>query len=337
MNVNKKIHKSFPIGCFLLIVFGLLLSGCNGGNASTVYRVGILSGLDIFAGSIDGFKNKMSELGYIEGENIVYDVQKTNIDLAAYKNILQTFVADEVDLIYVFPTEASQEAKVATQGTDIPVVFNFAFIEGTNIVESVREPGGNITGIRFAATDIAVKRLEILLELAPDAKRIWIPYLKDYPTVPLQLQAISPLAEAAGLTLIEYPATTPEEFQKELETRAASADIGVDAILQLAEPLSVSPDYFALIGKFAYEHQIPVGGSLITLGEYSSIFGLSPDIVPAGEEAALLADKILKGTPAGTIPVVSPENYFLINVTAAQAMGVTVPEILLQQANEVVR
>ncbi|KPJ73271.1 hypothetical protein AMJ48_02295, partial [Parcubacteria bacterium DG_74_1] len=66
----------------------------------------------------DGFKAGMAELGYIEGQNIIYDLQETDFDMAVYKSVLDEFVEDEVDLIFVFPTEASQEAKAATQGTE---------------------------------------------------------------------------------------------------------------------------------------------------------------------------------------------------------------------------
>src|SRR5215510_2409605 len=84
----------------------LLLSGC-GATPTKVYRVGILSGLDVFITTVDGFKTKMTELGYIEGQNITYDLQKTNSDREAEKRILQKFVDDKVDLILVFPSEAA--------------------------------------------------------------------------------------------------------------------------------------------------------------------------------------------------------------------------------------
>jgi putative ABC transport system substrate-binding protein len=279
----------------------------------------------------------MTELGYIEGQNITYDVQSTGIDIAVYQSILQQFVADDVDLIFVFPTEASQEAKAATQGTDIPVVFDFAFIEDTNLVNSLREPGGNITGVRFPGPEIAGKRLEIVLELVPDAKQIWIPYLKDYPSVPPQMEALGPIAEAAGVTLIEFPASNPAELQAELDARVASGDIGIDAILLLAEPIAAIPDFFSIIVKFAYDHQVPIGGTPSPVEGYEVIFGLLPNVFSAGEQAAVLADKVLKGTAAGTIPVVSPESYLQINVKVAQELGVTVPEGLLAQADEVIR
>src|SRR5204862_2918700 len=122
----------------------------------------------------------------------------------------------KVDLIFVFPTEVSIAAKKAIQGTNIPVVFAQAFIEQSNLVNSVREPGGNITGVRFPGPDLAIKRLEVLLELAPKAKRLWVPYQKGYPNVPPQLEALRPAAAAAGVTLVEAPFANVTELQADL-------------------------------------------------------------------------------------------------------------------------
>jgi putative ABC transport system substrate-binding protein len=322
-----------------VVVLSLLLSGCGGTQKPKGYRVGILSGLDAFAPAIDGFKNKMTELGYIEGKNIVYDVQKTDVDVNAYKNIVQKYVADKVDLIFVFPTEASMEAKAGTQGTNIPVVFGLAFtdVKGVDLINSVREPGGNITGVRFPSVDIASKRLEILLEMVPTAKQIWVPYLKDYPNVPGQLDVIWTLAQKSGVTLSEFAATSPQDLQAELDRRAASGNVGMDAILLIAEPLSITPDFFAVLGKFGYAHQVPVGGAPMMVGDYGTIFGLLPDAKLTGGQASILADKALKGTRAGTIPVVTTESYLQINTKATQVLGVKVPEGLLKMANEVIR
>jgi putative ABC transport system substrate-binding protein len=319
-----------------MIVVTLVLSGC-GATATKVYRVGILSGLDFFANTTDGFKAKMTELGYVEGQNIVYDVQKTNFDMAAYKRILQKFVADKVDLLFVFPTEAALEAKAATQGTNIPVVFANAGIEGVDLVKSVREPGGNITGVRFPGADLVLKRFEIMRELAPQAKRIWIAYQQGYPIVAPELEVLRPAAVAAGVTLVEVPGTSIADVEADLQARAQSADIGLDAMLLLPEPLLATPDTFAVAGKFAVEHKVPIGGTPMLAGDYATAFGITTDNIAVGKLAALLADKILKGTPAGTIPVVSPENVLQINYKAAQAQGLTVSDGLLRQAAQVTR
>jgi putative ABC transport system substrate-binding protein len=164
-----------------------------------------------------------------------------------------------------------------------------------------------------------------------------VPYLKGYPNVPGQLDAIRSQAKTLGIELIEFAAGSPPELQAELDRRAALADIGFDAILMMAEPLVITPVFYTPLGKFSYEHKIPIGGALMAVGEdYASIFGLLPDAKVAGEQAALLADKVFRGTPAGTIPVVTSDSDFKINLKAAQAFGVTVPDGLLKQAVEII-
>ncbi len=167
-------NKSKWILLIGIAVITVLLSGCVAQAAPRVYRVGILSGLDFVADITDGFKVKMAELGYVEGQNITYDVQTTNFDRATYKKILQKFVDDKVDLILVFPTEASLEAKLATQGTDIPVVFTHTLIDGTDLVKSEHEPGGNITAYASQARILPSKRFAIMRGW-PRAKRMWVP------------------------------------------------------------------------------------------------------------------------------------------------------------------
>lgn len=337
-NTQNKSHRVWALLTWVIVVT-LALSGCGGVQQAKVYHVGILSGLDAFGPAVDGFKAQMTKLGYVEGRNITYDVQSTNVDMAAYKTITKKFVDDKVDMIFVFPTEAAMEAKAATQGTKIPVLFALAFtdVPGVNLIESIRQPGGNITGMRFPSADIASKRLEILLELVPNATRIFVPYLKDYPNVPGQLDVIRPQAQDHGVKLIEFAAASPQDLQTELDRRASSADMGIDAILMIAEPLAITPPFYSILGKFSYDHQIPIGGALMEPDGHSSIFGLLPQADVAGQQSALLADKIFKGTPAGNIPVGTSESYFQINTKATQAMGLTVPDGLLKQADQVIR
>ena len=318
------------------VVF-IVLSLIACGSKPKVYHVGILSGLDYFARTADGFKDKMSELGYREGENILYDMQKTQFDPPAEQKILKKFVADKVDLILSFPTEVSLEAKAAVAGTKIPLVFANANIEGVDLIRSIPEPGGNITGVRYPGLDLARKRLEILRELAPQARRICVFYQKGYPTVAGQLEVLRPAAASAGILLLEKPVENAAELQAILQKRAEVNDLDMDAILMIAEPLCVSPDAFAVLAKFAMEHKIPVGGALMVVGSYESLFGVSTEHAATGGQAAVLADKILKGVPAGTIMVVSADSFLQINYRAAQKLGLNVSEKLLSLANEIIR
>jgi putative tryptophan/tyrosine transport system substrate-binding protein len=338
MNSNHNLKNGIRTGWQIfvgVIVLSLLLSGC-GNTVPKVYHVGVLSGFEFFAPTTDGFKAQMATLGYVEGKNIVYDVQKADFDIAAYKSILKKFVDDKVDLIFVFPTEAAQEAKAATQGTQVPVLFANANIEDTNLVNSVREPGGNVTGVRFPGPDIVAKRFEILLKLAPNIKRVCVPYM-PYPIVPSQMAALNEPSKKAGVTVVEIVAKSPAELETLLADREGSPDVGCDAILTIPEPLVGAPDGFAVVAKFAAKHKLPLGGSPMAMGDYATVFGLTTDSVAVGKQAAPLADKILRGLSAGTIPVASADSYLQINMKAAQAIGLTVPDGLLKMAAEIIR
>jgi putative ABC transport system substrate-binding protein len=331
----RKRVRIITFAAFLVVLSGLLLVSCN--TKPEPYRIGILSGLDFVASAAEGFKAEMTELGYAEGEDIVYDVQNTDFDIPTYQNVLNQFVEDEVDLIVVFPTEASIEAKNATAGTDIPVVFSVALVEGMGLVDSVREPGGNITGVRYPGPEIAVRRFEILRQIVPDKTQFIIPYQKGYPIVPPQLEILRPAAAEAGITLIEIPASNAEELAVLLQDLSETEDLENSAILMLSEPLTVTADPFAVLADFASEHQLPMGGAIYPTEGYGSMFDVNIDIEEAGRLAAPQADKILKGTNAGTIPVISSDMTLVINNKQAEELGLVVPQDLLLIADDVIR
>lgn len=333
--LQTKAKQQLFVFIMLSVVF-LFLNNCAP-KKSYVYHVGILSGLNYFSRAADGFKEKLTELGYIEGKNIIYEHHKTDFDINLYRKILNEFVSDKVDLIFVFPTEASQEAKIATKGTNIPIVFTIANIEGTGLVESAGTPGDNITGVRFPGPDIALQRFEILCELVPQAKQIWIPYQRDYSIVESQLQVLYPVAASMNVMIQEEPANDASELKTILDGWAKSENINIDAILFLAEPLCVTPESFKIITEFAAIYNIPVGGAFLEMGDYSTIFGITVDLVNSGKQAAILADKILRGTPAGSIPVVSAKPYFQLNYRLVKKIGLNVNKALLSRANEIIR
>jgi len=329
--------KSSGLGLLLLaLIIGLFVSSC-GGEETKTYRVGILTGLPFLTDMETGFKEGMTELGYVEGENIVYDVQTTDFDIPTYQSILQQFVEDEVDLIFVGPTEATLEAKTITAGTDIPVLFSFALIEGMGIVDSVQEPGGNITGVRYPGPDLATLRYEMLRDMVPNMESIVIPYQNGYPIVQPQLDALYPVVEADDVTIIEVPANNAEELAAYFNGLSDAEAADISAVLLLAEPLATLPDVFAVLADFAEGPQIPISGFYFETDSYASIFGVTVAPAVSGELAAPLADKIFQGIEPGTIPVVSADPYIEINYTMIQQLGLEVPDTLLAVADQVYR
>lgn len=333
MNGKKRVilGRILPV-LSLFILMGTLFNGCG---EKKVYHVGILSGLEYMAVVADGFKQKMTELGYIEGENIIYDVQTPQSYMEDIDKISKKFVDDKVDLIFCYPTEAALGAKKAAEGTEIPVVFAVTNIEKTDLIKSVREPGGNITGVRYPGPDLAIKRFEIMQQLAPKAKKYLIPYHPDLPVCYPQLEILRPAAKNAGITLIEAPLHDAKEVEAFLKQREKEPDF--DVLLCIAEIITVTPDAFLVMNKYTTKHNIPMGGALMEVDGYSSVYGVNVKDIESGTNGAILADKILKGTQAGTIPVISAESYFEINYKEAQKLGLEVSESMLVQANKVIR
>jgi putative tryptophan/tyrosine transport system substrate-binding protein len=329
--LNSKCKNVLLLAAVLILLF----PGCS--KEKKVYRIGILSGLDFFENTIDGFKAKLSDMGYVEGKNIYYEIYKTNFNAKEEYKILKKFIDYKVDLIFTFPTEVSLAAKNATRGTNIPVLFANSNIEGVNLINKIREPGGNITGVRYPGPDLALKRLEIMHQLIPKAKRFLIPYQKEVLIIEKQLEVLYPMAKNMGISIIEAPASNVEDLIVILNSHSRSSRADIDAILFIAEPLAVNTKAFQIMGKFAFEHKIPIGGALMSVSKYNTLFGVSTDNVSVGKKAAMLADKIFKGIPAGTIPVVSAENYIQINYKEIQNQGLQISDGLLRQANEIMK
>jgi putative tryptophan/tyrosine transport system substrate-binding protein len=317
-----------------IVAAALLLGGCA---TPKVYRVGILTSNPSFAAIGNGFKDQMTKLGYIENKNITYITQNANPDPEDRQLQAKKLVDDKVDLIFTSGSEDTVAAQAGTQGTNVPVVFSYGQLEGTNLVKSVREPGGNMTGVRYPGPEMISKRLEILLKIVPTVKRVWIGYNKNGPNTATALEALRPAAAALGVTLVEVPATKQEELGADLAARAQAADPGMDAIITMPDSFNTSADGFAAISKFATEHKLPVAGGFANMAKQGALFVNSTDLANVGSLAAPLADKVLKGTQIGTIPVVTPEQTLLINYKVAQALGLTVPDGLLKQATEIIR
>jgi putative tryptophan/tyrosine transport system substrate-binding protein len=300
-----------------------------------IYHVGILSGLEGFFPVADGFRQKMAEFGYIEGKNIIYDIQKLNDNPVEEQRIAKKFVEEKVDLIFSFPTGPSMVAKAATRGTNIPVVFAVAGVENNNLVDSIKNPGGNITGVRFPLSENTAKRLQILHEIAPDAKRIYLVYDINYPNTKAALEKLRSAAPSLGLTLVEDSVSNIDGLKAAVKARD-TGNTGVDAVLIMPDILNHSDGLVEIIA-FAKKHKLPVGGCMGNTVEAGAIFSFFPDSIDMGMLAAASANEIIKGTVAGTIPVITPENYLRINNMVIQELGLTVSENLLTQAREIIR
>ncbi len=327
--------RRLPVLAVIILIF-LALNSC-GEKKEKVYRVGILSEVQAFTVIADGFKAGMTELGYIEGKNIHYHIQIANMNPEQERLAAKNFVKDNVDLIFAFPTEASIASKLAVQGTNIPVVFANANIEDTGLIDSLQQPGGNITGVRFPGVDNDVMRLRFLRRFAPQARRVLITYDPNYPTTQKAAEALRQEALSLGITLVEDYITSVKDLEDSLRKRSAMDDVGIDAVLIMPEFINHTPEGFDAIINFTNKHRLPLGGGAPFTANLGAIFTYHPDFFETGMLAATLIDKIFKGAPAGTIPVATPESHLRINYRALNELGIPVSDALLSRAKEIIR
>ena len=201
----------------------------------------------------------------------------------------------------------------------------------------MRHPGDGITGVRFPGADNDVMRLEFLHKFVPQARRVLILYDPNYPTTQEVAKALREAAPSFGITLLEDHVTSVEMLKDSLNRRSVMDDIGIDAVLIMPEFINHTPDGFAAILNFTNKHKIPLGGGAPFTVDLGAIYTFHPDFYETGMLAATLAEKILKGTPAGTIPVATPESHLLINYKAIMELGLPVSEGLLSRAKEIIR
>jgi len=328
------LHHNLFFLLFLLIC--VQFSSCDVKTSKT-YQIGILSGEKTFNNIADGFIKKMNALGYIEGKNINYNFQTADFDSNTCKSIIQTFIAEKSDLIFVFPTEPAVIAKEITAGANIPVVFAMAGIESNDLIESISHPGGNITGVRFPGPELTVRRLDILIELVPKTKKVYLIYDKNYPNTIMALNGLRTAASSSGITLVEDPVSNLKELKEKLQKRSAFEKVNMDAILIMPDILNNSIEGFKAIENFANKYNLPIGGGMDFTADLGALFSFVPDNFEQGELAAILANKIIKGTPAGTIMVTTPPAKLRINYKVIQKLNLNISEGLLSRADEIIR
>ena len=195
--MKRKLQPAFVI---LLVIIGLLLTGCGGAPKTKTYIIGVLNPSLNQEDTVKGFKEGMTELGYVEGQNVTY-IYDGPVSADKLDAVAQDLVKAKVDLILAITTSATKAAQKATAGTDIAVVFiPVTDPVGAGVVASLTKPGGNTTGVTTSTQE--GKRLEWLLQVAPTIKQIYIVYNPKDQSPVLALKTVSETAAKLGVELI---------------------------------------------------------------------------------------------------------------------------------------
>ena len=277
------------------------------------------------------FFDEMRGLGWIEGQTIAYDRAYADDRHQDLPRLAAELVARKPELIYAPPAVAAVAARQATR--TIPIVFATGTDPvGAGLVSSLARPGGNATGVVNVVESLWPKRLELLREMLPGAKRVGL--LND-PTEPQSTADRTRLALAAtalGLTIVVGEASSASELD------AAVAKLigqGVDVIF------ATSTIAFNLRGRLielANRRRLPVVGASARVAEAGALFAYGTSLADRLRRSAQVVDKVLKGAKPADIAVEQPTKFELvINLKTAKALGLTIPQSLLLRADEVIQ
>jgi putative ABC transport system substrate-binding protein len=303
-------------------------------QAADAPRVGFICERPGPSSHSEQFERGLRELGYVPGQNVAIEYRFAPTgDVDPFPAMAAEMVRLNVDVIVVTDAAIVPAAKAATKA--IPIVFAQSDDPvGSGFVGSLARPGGNITGLSTMSPEVSVKQLEFLRELVPRVSRVAVLWDSARKSVPPQVQALSEAARRMGVSALSVPvrAHPPELEQAVAAMRAAR----IDALI-------VMPDmaffhYQDWLVRLVAQRRIPTifgerefvdAGGLISYGtDYQDLF----------RRAARYVHSIVKGAKPQDLPVEQPTKFELaVNLKAAKALGLTIPQPLLLRADTVVR
>ena len=299
-----------------------------------VPRIGILvsTSLSVTNEAVEAFRQRLRELGYVEGKNIAFEFRVAENKLDRLPDLAAELVHLKVDAIITASTPAVQAAKRAT--TTIPIVMaNVSDPVAMGLVASLARPGGNVTGLSNLAPDLAGKRLELLKETLP--KLIRVAYIWDprSPALTLIHKEMQAAAQALGLKLQSLEVRNHGELAKAFES-AVSERAGA-----LIVPAPMFGPYRKELAELAEKKKLPlIFDTRTSVEEAGGLMSYGPDFHDMWRRAATYVDKILKGTKPADLPVEQPTKFELvINLKTANQIGLTIPQSVLFRADRVIK
>lgn len=277
------------------------------------------------------FRGAMRDLGWVEGRNLVLDTWWGGGSLDALKKRVPEILAAKPDVVVSAGGPATR-AMIDTN-VQLPVVFtSSADAVIAKIVESWARPGVNRTGISFFALELIPKRVELIKEVKPGMKRIAIVGWPPHGGELLELEAAKNAAEKLGLQHRYWGVNTAPELDAALE---ALAQWNADAILVFAGAISTS--YPDRIAAFAARSRIPAFSSWADFAERGNVMCYGPVLKECYARLASFVERILKGGKPAEMPVERPTKFELVvNLKAAKAVGVAIPQGILLRADRVI-
>ena len=308
-------------------------------QAGRVYRIGFLgiANASSWAGYIVALRQGLRELGYEEGKNLVIEYRWAEEDFDRLPKLAAELLSLKVDVIVTHGTPGSRAAKQAT--TTIPVVM--AAVGDpvrSGLVASLARPGGDLTGNSILEFDLALKRLQLVKEVVPNASRVG---LLDVPGTMVGAAApaedgardIDAAATSLGMQVHRFGIREPQDIARAL---AAMVKERTDALIVRLDALLAA--HYGEIARLAVQHRLPTVGGVNKFVADGGLLAYGVNVDETYRHAAVYVDKILRGAKPADLPIEQPTKYVLaVKLKTAKALGLTIPQSVLLRADEVIQ
>lgn len=327
------------------LALSLVLSVCTISTAfavdarqpNRIARIGILSAgspsLEAQFGVLKPFLQGLSDLGYVEGQNLIIEYKWAEGRPERLQDLATELVRLNVDVILAVAPAPARAAKNAT--STIPVVFTLvgdAVADG--LVTSLGRPEANLTGVSISGgAEIVAKRMQLLKEAVPSITRMGLLWNPGNPSHSLILSELPRIAKSVGVELRLFEARHAEDFEGLFVSMTRGH---IDGLLILEDVI------FAFrarkLAEFLAQGRVPAIYGAIGFVEVGGLMSYQTNFATVNRKAATYVDKILKGARPSDLPVEEPTKFDLvINLNAAKALGLTIPQSLLLRADEVIQ
>src|SRR5215471_14370642 len=317
-----------------LALSALLFAVCFFAEAqqpSKVYRIGFLSGG--FPGPTHWtarLRAELQKLGYVEGKNIVIDARFTENKFERLPALAEELVRLKPDVIV---TDGINDARAAQNATKtIPIVgLSLGDPIANKFVQSLAQPGGNLTGHTMITDELAGKRLELLKETVANLSRVALLWNSQFPDSARASKLYQAPARELSLQLYSMEVRSPDKFEAAFE----------EAVKARSQALAMTGGVFISsqkIADVAAKYRLPAISDRDDFVDAGGLMSYGADQSERFKRVAVFVDKVLKGTKPADIPIEQPRKFeFIINLKAAKQIGLTIPPNVLARADKVIK
>jgi len=274
------------------------------------------------------FFDELGKAGFVKGGNVEFDGRGIGVASASYATIVVELTQASPDVLIVAGAEPAREAQKATHR--IPIVALADDLLGSRLVASMSRPEGNTTGVAIFGPQLDAKRLELLHEALPSARRMAL--LADRQPI-LNMSALESAARGIGVEIVPFAARSEEDIIRAIDAMKTAQ---VEAVNVLASPI-LSGNFHSLIRNQLALRRLPAIWQWPEGAEGGGLIGYGPPISMVFEKCARQVAKLLRGAKVVDVPVEQPTHFQLIvNLKTAKTLGVDISPTLLARADKMI-